>query len=708
MSVNVKPVEQLEFRGVYTAGNPIQRPRNTAERCQNFRIMPGGWLRLRGGRTPRYNATGIVRQLHPFRLVDYAGSDYQLAQVDFGTEQSPDVQWHWFHLATYVIVAPPYQGYTNVEDIATAHDSAFAKSNPAAVANLNDRPVMYNGLGVRDVSNSRPPFSHYHGGVIRYFGLDAYCPVSLPTVSFAAGAGNNEVLTAVKLYVGLYHEPTEHYSNGVYAGEITTTGGKGTITAENLSRLTYAYHNVTEQSELYYVFYATIDSGEVPYLILNSSLNGPHKVAVTSSSLSLSVASGTTNGWVLDLTKEMPTENFPPRPMRSIAYVNGRLYGALMSGGSGSHADFKYTPDSRDMAAVCWSAAAGDSVDRDFLGDPLQSWPLLNLAYTPSGDQPVIVAPADEGTLALVITPSSAFYLEEQADGLHDWTAISRVHGIKSPASLRVTDHGIVWVTQRNQIVLLRPGSRRLEILSTEYQSLLVGSVRCADYILDPVNLIDRYQVWFDTGASVCHDFGVGGQAYSATNQDFTAASTAVDSAGRRHHIVAKDGLYTHEAQPETGLISTTDATFDASEQTYSAVEIDGEYIRNWDDFGDSDVRKEMPMVDVIGDGESSAALGASPITVEWYADFEQVTGANKRTATGARITQSTTVSTYRHKLANSHKFWFKLVFKLRGHSADGPTATYPALATEGSLASNFYGSILRLLWRLGVSENRS
>ena len=68
MSTTVKPSEQLEFKGVFTAGNPIQRPRNTAEVCENFRIMPGNYLRLRSGRVLRsagYPVGGTVLQIAP-------------------------------------------------------------------------------------------------------------------------------------------------------------------------------------------------------------------------------------------------------------------------------------------------------------------------------------------------------------------------------------------------------------------------------------------------------------------------------------------------------------------------------------------------------------------------------------------------------------------------------------------------------------------
>lgn len=709
MSVAVKPVEQLELKGICTAGNPIQRPRGTAEICSNFRVMPGNWLRLRSGLTPWYNTTGVVRQICPFRTVDYPGSTNQLAQLVFG---SATAYWHWFSLLTYVIAPAGFPGVTEIESIATAYDGAFALTKPAAFCNLDDRPVMYNGLGVRDGTNSRPPFSHYKTG-IRYFGLDAYCVGGNPVAAFTSDSGYNQVQTSVDIYVGLYNSATEHYSNGVLAGTIAGTEGTGTINVTNLGRLKYATHNASETAELYYVFYATIDNGEVPYLILNSTLDGPHKVAVTEGSASLSVASGTVNGWDLDLTKEMPTENFPPRPMRSICYVNGRIYGALMSGGYGSGTDFSYIPTARELAAVCWSAAASDSVEAELLGDPLQCWPLFNILYTPSGDQPVVVAPAPDGTRVLVITPTSTFVIDEQADGIHIPYTVSRVHGITNASTLAVTPYGICWVTQRNQFVLLESDSSnqsgyRLKILSGDYQSVIVGTPQCADYVLDPVNEVDRYQVWFSGGLSVCHDFGIGGQAYTLTCQTMTAAASPIDSDGKLHHIVANTALYTHEGHPTTGLVPTLDATFTTG-QSYATYEITGIYQRNWDDFGDSDVRKEMPMLDVTGDGDTSTLLARSPLVIDWWGDFEETSEANKKTSTGARVVQSSTIDTFRYKMAAAKKFWYKFRFTLTGHSTDDATfATYPNPATEGGLAKNFYASILRVLWRLGIATNRA
>src|SRR5262249_50060899 len=153
---------------------------------------------------------------------------------------------------------------------------------------------------------------------------------------------------------------------------------------------------------------------------------------------------------------------------------------------------FTYVPSDRDFAAVVWSAAAGDNLGSDFLGDPMQSWPYRNIAYTPSGEVPIIVtsSPGLDAVAVLVITRSSAFLLQEQIDGIHEYTTVSRVHGIVNPATLQQTKYGTVWVTQRNQIVLLPIGGGAIQILSDTYQGLIDGTPRCADYILDPTTLV--------------------------------------------------------------------------------------------------------------------------------------------------------------------------------------------------------------------------
>jgi hypothetical protein len=368
--------------------------------------------------------------------------------------------------------------------------------------------------------------------------------------------------------------------------------------------------------------------------------------------------------------------------------------------------DFTYKPDDRDLGAVVWSAASGDCLGSDFLGDPLQSWPYENIMYTPNTEAPVIVAPSPgtEAIAALVVTRSGTFFLQETVDGVHEWTTVSLVHGIDNPATLRATTYGTVWVTQRNQIVLLPIGSSQIQILSNEYQDKLDAPATCADYILDPLALTDVYQVWLKNGKSVIHDFNLAspGLAYTSTNQDFTAAATTVDRAGRVHHILAKTAFYTHEWQPEAaGGIPVTD----------DGAEIVGTYVRNWDDFGDSDVRKELPMVDIIGDVLRAPSLGGeSPVAVDWYGDFEQVIPANKKSTVGDQLIQSTTSQTWRYKTTAGSRFWYKLLFTLTGHSDEngGTASTYPPLATEGNNLRNFFGSILRAMWRLGVGENRA
>lgn len=703
MSTQVKPAAQFQFHGINTAGNPLDRPRNSASKCTDFRVMPGFWLRTRGGQVAQSYTADTIQQIFPFRDVGTNGASNHLAQVK--NVGGATANWNWFNLNVPVI-SP-----TGIEAIDVTNDSGFALNNPVAVTNLSDRPLFYNGLGVRTGTESKTPFSTYFGGITRYYGLDAYCPSGKPSASFAAGAGFNQVLTSVKIYVGLYHEPTGHYSNGVLAGTITTTGATGTITVSSLGNLKATYHNVTERSELFYVFYATIDGGEVPYLIFNSALDGPLKTAVTNSSISLSIAAVTVddpNGWILDLTKESPVDNFPPRPMRSVAFVNGRVYGSPMNGGGGTGADFTYPPSGRDLAGVVWSRASGDVNSTEFLGDPQQSWPLTNIAYTPSADQALVVTPALDDVRVLVITSTATFLLEEVADGLHEFITISRINGIANPSTLRVTPYGIVWMDQNKQIVLLPPNSLDLQTISTSYQPSIVSTPRTADYLLNPVHEIDRYEVFFADGTSLSHDFRIGGEAYISTGRDFTAARTCINSDGAIHHLVAKNGIFTQEAQPGTGLIPTTDQNWSAP-TTIVTTQISGSYERNWDDFGDANERKEIFHVDVVGDGANSDALATSPMKLEWYPDFIQVISGNKLAPAIAKAPQSTTDSMYRFKLQNGKRFWYKFVFKMAGHSSDDASfVNHVPPAQQGDLSKNFYGSILRLLFSVGQTSVNS
>lgn len=696
---NQIPESKLTIDGVVQSGNPADR--GGAQICENFRVMPGSWLRLRSGRKARYYVgNGQVRQLHAFRQIDLPGSDTNVAQIHY---DDGSVKWHWFSSSDFGI--DPF----GILSIDTANDGAYARENPAAVANIQDRPVFYNGLGLRG-SNSKPALCTYLNGIIRYFGLDAYAPSGRPTASFASGSGNNAVLTdAIRIYVGLYHTSTNHYSNVVSAGQIAVQTATGTITVSNLNRLTMAYNNGTEQGELKYCFYATIEGGQVPYLILNSSLNGPFTVAAGASSANLSIASGTDNGWVLDLAHEAPTENYPPRRMKRISYVNGRLYGSLMSvtgtgfqnTGETWERPFDYSASMRDQAAIVWSKASGDDQNLDVLGDPLQCWPLRNISPTPSGEAPIFHGPSPDEKSLLVITSRGTYLLTEALDGLHEWFTVSTISGIVNPSTVRMTQRGVCWVDQFGQIVLLPIGGRSLQILSVDFQELMSGTPRCANYILDPLNLIDRYQVWFADGKSVIWDFLLG-VAYSETHADsYTACGTLTDYLNRRHYCVANRGFYTIEAQAEDGLIPTDEEVFTGVSQSKSTgVTFVGRYRYNWNVFGSITTRKNLPYLDILADSSQSAGLQC------WaWKDFVQPTYARKDSTEIVKADQSTSDSALRVKFGEHHWIAIKIEFRLSSHPE--ARSTYASVGSEGDLPANFYGSIMLLNPTIGPLVNR-
>ena len=310
--------------------------------------------------------------------------------------------------------------------------------------------------------------------------------------------------------------------------------------------------------------------------------------------------------------------------------------------------------------------------------------------------------------------------MREESTGLHSFTDISRIHGLGNTMSVRVTNYGIVFVTQRNEICLLQSDDKSgLVVLSSDYQEKLRGlTVTCANYLLDPDNEIDRYEVFFSNGTSLSHDFKLRdadfplGMAYTSTNQDFTAAATLVDIDGVRHYVVAKGGFYTVETQPSATVanrvIPTTDQTFaNTTDQTVTTAEINGEYRFNWDAFGDWNERKKLPGIFVIGDGAASTALGASPIALKWWGDFEEIPGTPNTVAPVA-INQTTTAWQYRFALLAAHRFLYKLGFTIAGHSADDTDfLNHRRPAQEGDLDKNFYGSICDAAFLAGDGGNR-
>jgi hypothetical protein len=713
MAQNSSPDRKFVFAGIDLSGNPAFRTPQSAVECSNFRVMPGGWLRLRGGRVARFHvAPGCrIQQIHSFRLADFPGSSQNICQIRYSDGL---VRWHWFSSLDFGLGDPG-----GILSIPQGNDGAWTGANRGAVCNIDDRPVLYNGLGIRDSEGSKPALCSYKGGVLRYFGLDAYAPSGRPSVSFAPGAGLNKITTGkIRFYVGLHHTETNHYSNGVYAGAVDgppdlpdgSAGDPltGTITINNLQNLLSVNYNNTERGELKYVFYATIEGLRVPYRILNAGLNGPLTANIGTTSVSLSLSAGTDNGWVLDLTRELETENFPPRRMRKVWYVGGRLYGVLLpTTGSGAmqiedrefERSFNYEASGRECAAVVWSLAAGDVTDRDLSGDPLQCWPPRCSSSTPSAEIPLWGGPSPDEQSSLVITGTSTFLLTEAADGLHEWYAVSRIHGIISEVSVARTSYGLVWMDQRRQLVMLEPGSRSLRVLSGSYQPILEGSTpTCADYILDPKNEIDRYQIWFADGTSVCHDFRVDGQAYTLTGQAFISAGTITDETGRRHHVVANSGFYTHEAQADTGLIPTFDETFTGAGQAKTTAFFTGRYRMNWEMLGDFLTRKTITEVDLLGDNTVSANL-----RVRCWTDLVEPSNTNAKIVSMQRTPQGPAYSV-RAVLQGMSPMAWKIELVMDSHN--GRLSFVPP-QVDGELAANFYGSILAMGSTIGPVVNR-
>ena len=681
MAQQSKPATQLEFRGVVTNGNTLRRPFNTAAYCHNLRLMPGAWLRTWGGRKARsYGSSGTWSQFHEYRDPNYSGWTNHIAQhADTGNVN----KWKWISLNNFLI--------TDILTISGSYDSNFASSNAAAVVNLRDRVVIYNGLGVRDTNGSRSPFTSYFPTDAKnaYFGLDAHVPGGTNPSAASSGAGSIDITTSRKIYVGLWNTRTGHFSNGVLAGTVTTASGIG-ILVSNLNLLKVNYYDAFDQALIKYVFYSTLDGGEVPYLLLDTNNIDPVSELSTNTSKTLTALN-------LDPTKEMPTTNHPPRPMRWLAAVNGRLYGCLMLGGSDSspQAGFAYPPSTRYYSGIVYSAAADDLTDREFVGSPEESWPLTNFSATPNAEIPICGVPAPDGYRLLAITPSSTFLVEEAADRKHEWTTVSEVHGIARIECMTKTPYGPTWLTQRNQIVRLAGAG--IEVLSRPYQTLLKGkTARFATYTLDPINQIDRYEVYFSDGTGVFHDFetGEGGSMVG----DYTAGKTLTRQDGKLYHLIAKASLYTQAGQPENNAEKVRNEDYAVGGLSTSYTAIDGEWRSQWGDFGDSGARKDMPWIDVIGDGAN--------LTIEWYANLKETSSGNKFTTTKSQRAQQDAPSMYRFKLSDRMKFYYKIVFKIAGSTSvdEHPTLDEYAVTAAGD---DMTGCVMEAAYTVENTENR-
>jgi len=729
----VPPITQKQFGPINLYGNPIDRPDGSASLVRDFRVMPGNWLRLRSGRIAKRNLTSAwdVLQIQPVSISGALGSAYHLAQITYSGSDSKIVK---VMISTGGAIT---FDETGLEQLVHAQYTDLA-SRVAPIVNLPDSVIFGNGYGYIDEADNKSPKPFLTqisaAGVVRYFGLAMrpnnfertavsdppaalFYPSASPPSPAPSGSAVNQITTSVTIHIGLYNATTGHYSNTYDCGTLTASGGAGYIRINRASSVNYATHGSTETAELFYVAYATLDGFQVPYLILKSDLSGPLTTAVGSTYFDLNVSASTDNGWVLDLTKRAPYNNYPPRQMSATWYTNGRTYGILYEfyDQPGYTAPPYVTPfaiTDKDMASVCWSEAEGSSRTQDFVGDPLQSWPPNNISPVPSGERPLAGTAAPNNIDSIVWTATHTFLLTEQADGIHEWTCIADSHGLYnvSNAGLKLfkkTRHGIMWVTQRKQIAIYK-GGEDIEIVSQDYDPLLKGQTPTnSAYFYDPVNFVDRFQVYWSNG-SVIHDFHTGG--YLTTEpHEVRAGAMIATTTGDTYLVIAAGtlnaamGFFAIEGLPDQSYaIPRVDQLFTGtSGQTTSTNELpEGIWLGNWEDFEDILQRKEMQYIHLLGDGALSSTLSGYPMRTEFFSDFSAAVAIGSGTIVNpAKEAQSLTDRLYIYKISNPHHRWWKINLRMRSHYADGGGIYFADPSTEGDLSTNFYGSIMAMLF---------
>ncbi len=754
------PDTNYTFGALNLYGNPVNRPQNSASVCQDLRVMPGQWLRLRSGRIARCNLTSAwdVVRIEPLAFGGALGNSTHFAQVVYG---STDARAMLLTISGGTITAAE----SGIEQL--CHQYSHFNSQPIPFALLPDAFVFGNGYGYHG-SNLEPiPFLSWYdsAGMLRYFGMNirpdsqrSGAPGGPPGYGYTTGSGegtgtlntsggpnSNKVDTSITIYVGLYNVNTGHYSNGWKVATVPPSAN-GVLRVNSVGAINYATHGSSETAELYYVFYATLDGGEVPYLILDGSTSSaditgaPFKVSVSSPPASVylncaRVADATDNGWYLDTTKIMPTKNFAPRQMSCIWYTNGRLYGIpyefydqsgtvdvyQFGGASTLAANDTMEITSKDQGSVCWSVAEGDVRTKQFVGDPLQSWPFNNISPAPSGERPIWGCAAPNGVDSMVWTASRLFLLKEQSDGKHEWDCIADTHGLfpNGQRTVKRTNYGIAWVSQRKQLMLYEGGGKEgIKVLSKEYDSILKAQTPvCAGYFFDPVNFVDRYEVFWSTG-SVCHDFHVGGYT---TTQPHAVRSSAmlVNPSGDTYLLIAagtvnnRMGIYSVEGQADvTSAVPNVDVLFSGSSGSgTSSQELpEGYWAPNWLDYGSPLLRKELLEFHLLGDGELSTQLSSTrPIRIELFADFQQFVINGGSMMTSSKENQSATDRLYVFKPAATYinKRWLKFLVRIRSHSTEAGGSYFADPAYQGDyLGANFYGSVVAMLTNIGRPLN--
>jgi len=694
-----KPMEQPEFGGLNFSDNPAYRPTTSAKTCNNFRIMPGRnpWLRLHGGRKARrYGAAGYWSQFHEYRHQDQPGYTYQLGlNINAGV-----CNWQWLDM-----------GYNIAPITILTVNGTYPVNNRSPIANVRQKVVMYNGLGTSDsVNGNRTPFTMFDPQYSDLstnwnylFGLLPY-ENSTPTLSTPNpdGGGNIQIADRLHFWIGL-SSGTGHYSNVIYVGELGDPNNPIVDTDllfSGLDGIIGAYAGLNDQNALSLIFYVSLPGApsnhtkSIGYLMTDANTGAPISYNVEAAKVTPTFS---ITDFVADITREMPTLNDPPRPMRWLAQVGDRYYGALMAGGAGP-----FAVANRDMTSIVYSQSPKDELQA--LGNPEESWPPDHKSETPTGEVPIWGELAPDGYRLLVWTRRGTFLVEEAADRIHEWTSLSTAHGLLSPKTIASrTNHGTLFITQLKQVAKVE--GDRLDIISSDYDSYLRDKeIRFCTHVLDPANLIDRYEIYFENGTGLIHDF-MTGYAYTIDNCDYTAGITimgwelahgdtpANPNLAKPHYWVAKQHIYTQAGQPEDGLEKTRNETF-VDDENITKDQIVGTYDTQWLTYGDQGLRKDVNYLDIKGDVER--------VGVDWWANgLDASDPANKFSAIPEPIAQEGYgPSRKRFKLQQNKAFLYRYRFTLSGPpdgSVGDETDTHPLLRDlgEGEALQKFLAAIV-------------
>jgi hypothetical protein len=350
---------------------------------------------------------------------------------------------------------------------------------------------------------------------------------SVSVTSSSIGSFSPTLLGGYQFYIAIYNPVTQHMGNRLAIGApVPVSATTSAIVIAGLPLLSgYDY-------EWEYAVGMTQDGAQIPYWLTDAQGNN---IIIGNTATFGTITIGNIN-----LTQELPINNYPPPPLDKFARVGTRIFAGLAG-----NPYLSYSNDAADIS------------NAGYVGIPEESWPPDQVEPMPDGQLPTSIhAYRLEGWFFsrenLCIW---SYFLLQQ--GVNPWRG-PYPGGCPSQRGFIETPHGPFWISTQKELCTFQEDG--VVPVSDEYELALLGTLADATintvelgYLLDQTQLIDQIVIkGLDAQGNpviVIHDFllkeerSPHGQGYNAIYQGllprtfvgagFTPRQNVYDTGGR-------------------------------------------------------------------------------------------------------------------------------------------------------------------------------